>query len=76
MGWQDYHLHRFEMEGDSYSVISREADMLGDDFIDKKKVRLNLVIPGEKFKFADEYDFGDSWYHTSWWRRSSNLKRN
>ena len=64
MGWQDYHLHRFEIEGDSYSVISREADMLGDDFIDEKKVRLNRVIPGEKFKFAYEYDFGDSWYHT------------
>ena len=46
MGWQDYHLHRFKIEGDSYSVISGEADMLGDDFIDKKKVRLNLVIPG------------------------------
>ena len=64
MGWQDYHLHRFEIEGESYSVISREADMLGDDFIDEKKVRLNRVIPGEKFKFAYEYDFGDSWYHT------------
>jgi hypothetical protein len=46
MGWQDYHLHRFEIEGESYSVISREADMLGDDFIDEKKVRLNRVIPG------------------------------
>ena len=64
MGWQDYHLHMFTIEGERYSVISREADMLGDDFKDEKKVKLNRVIPGEKFKFTYEYDFGDSWYHT------------
>ena len=64
IGWDDYHLHKFVIEGEDYSVICREADMLGDDFTDEKKVRLNRVIPGEKFKFTYEYDFGDSWYHT------------
>jgi hypothetical protein len=63
MGWDDYHLHQFVIEGKEYSVISREADMLGDDFIDEKKVRLKRVISGEKFKFSYEYDFGDSWRH-------------
>jgi len=63
MGWYDYHLHQFLIEGERYSVISREADMLGDDFKNEKRVRLNRVIPGEKFEFAYEYDFGDSWYH-------------
>jgi len=63
MGWQDYHLHMFTIEGKNYSVISREADMLGDDFINEKRIRLNRVIPGEKFKFLYEYDFGDSWRH-------------
>lgn len=48
------------MDGESYSVISREADMLGDDFKDEKKFRLDRIIPGEKFKFVYEYDFGDS----------------
>jgi hypothetical protein len=32
MGWQDYHLHQFVINGECYSVISIEADMLGDDF--------------------------------------------
>jgi hypothetical protein len=37
--------------------------MLGDDFKDEKKVKLNRVIPAEKFKFTYEYDFGDGWNH-------------
>jgi hypothetical protein len=64
MGWYDCHLHQFMISGETYSVISIEADMLGDDFIDEKKVKLNRVIPGEKFKFTYEYDFGDGWDHT------------
>jgi hypothetical protein len=64
MGWQDYHLHQFVINGESYSVISIEADMLGDDFKDEKRFKLNRVIPGEKFKFTYEYDFGDGWDHT------------
>lgn len=63
MGWYDYHLHQFLIKGESYSVISREADMLGDDFKNEKRFRLNRVIPEEKFEFTYEYDFGDSWYH-------------
>jgi hypothetical protein len=64
MGWQDYHLHQFLINGESYSVISIEADMLGDDFKDEKRFKLSRVIPGEKFKFTYEYDFGDGWDHT------------
>ena len=64
MGWDDYHLHKFVIEDEDYSVICREANMLGDDFTDEKKVRLNRVIPGEKCKFSYEYDFGDNWRHT------------
>ena len=63
MGWQDYHLHMFTIAGKDYSVISREADMLGDDFINEKRIRLNRLIPEEKFRFTYEYDFGDSWRH-------------
>ncbi|MDD2754510.1 MAG: plasmid pRiA4b ORF-3 family protein, partial [Methanothrix sp.] len=40
------------------------ADMLGDDFKDEKRFKLSRVIPGEKFKFTYEYDFGDGWGHT------------
>ncbi len=64
MGWYNSHLHQFVISGEAYSVISREADMLGDDFIDEKKIVLNRVIPEEKFRFTYEYDFGDGWGHT------------
>jgi hypothetical protein len=64
MGWYDYHLHQFIIDGETYSVISIEADMLGDDFKDEKKFKLNKVIPWEKFEFTYEYDFGDGWGHT------------
>jgi len=64
MGWLNCHLHQFVIMGESYSVISIEADMLGDDFKDEKRFKLNRVIPGEKFKFTYEYDFGDGWGHT------------
>ena len=30
---------------------------------DEKKVKLDQVVPGEKFKFSYEYDFGDYWEH-------------
>jgi hypothetical protein len=64
MGWQDYHLHQFVIDGECYSVISIEADMQGDDFKDEKRFKLSRIIPGEKFKFTYEYDFGDGWDHT------------
>lgn len=64
MGWQDYHLHQFLINGESYSVISIEANMLGDDFKDEKRFKLNRVVPLEKLKFTYEYDFGDGWGHT------------
>ncbi|MEO1742971.1 MAG: plasmid pRiA4b ORF-3 family protein, partial [Cyanobacteria bacterium J06629_9] len=30
---------------------------------DESKVKLGKLIPGEKFKFFYQYDFGDSWEH-------------
>ncbi|OPY51135.1 MAG: Plasmid pRiA4b ORF-3-like protein [Methanosaeta sp. PtaU1.Bin112] len=64
MGWQNYHLHQFLINGECYSVISVEADMLGDDFKDEKRFKLSRVVPLEKIKFTYEYDFGDGWDHT------------
>lgn len=64
MGWQGYHLHQFVINGECYSVVSIEADMLGDDFKDEKRFKLSRVMPLEKLKFTYEYDFGDGWSHT------------
>ena len=45
MGWYNCHLHQFVIIGECYSVISIEADMLGDDFKDEKRFRLNRSHP-------------------------------
>jgi len=58
MGWGDYHLHAFRLGGMEYGQPEPELRMRSD-----KSVKLNQLIPGEKFKFQYEYDFGDSWDH-------------
>jgi hypothetical protein len=60
MGWADYHLHQFIVNGIYYSTPHP------DDFYevkDERRVALHQVASGEKFKFIYEYDFGDSWEH-------------
>jgi hypothetical protein len=60
MGWDDYHLHQFIIDGMTYSV-SDPADMF--EVIDEETVTLSQVVFEENTKFIYEYDFGDSWYH-------------
>jgi Plasmid pRiA4b ORF-3-like protein len=62
MGWTDSHLHQFIIGEKYYGVPHFEMD-LDLEMIDEEKVKLAKVIPGEKFKFRYEYDFGDSWTH-------------
>ncbi|MFZ6026847.1 MAG: plasmid pRiA4b ORF-3 family protein [Chloroflexota bacterium] len=63
MGWEDYHLHMFEIAGQSYGVP--EDDEFGDfDVKDETRHRLGQMNLPEKAKFSYEYDFGDSWAHT------------
>ena len=60
MGWTDSHLHQFIIGGTYYGVP--HPDM--EDTVDEDRAKLARIIPGEKFKFRYEYDFGDSWTHT------------
>jgi len=63
MGWEDAHLHAFNIGGESYgNPVDDEYGLFGT--IDEKRVKLNEVIPGEKSRFSYEYDFGDGWEHT------------
>ena len=60
MGWCDAHLHQFIVEGTYYGVPDP------DDYVevkDERQMRLNQIVPGVKYKFVYEYDFGDSWEH-------------
>ena len=62
MGWENSHLHAFEIGEDSYSApLEDRFDDL--DFKDERRMKLSQVVVSEGFKFAYEYDFGDSWDH-------------
>jgi hypothetical protein len=66
MGWDDYHLHEFEIDKKRYGdPIQWHNDFWGDDpeIGNEGKVKLSrLVEPGVK-KFHYQYDMGDSWWH-------------
>lgn len=61
MGWEDYHLHDFEIGGKRFEPPDEDGD--GDeDAIDEDSVVLSdLVEEGTRFLY--EYDFGDGWNH-------------
>ena len=65
MGWEDYHLHEFEIDGESYGPPQDEfTDPFGfSETINEKKVKLSEVICAEKVRFLYTYDFGDNWRH-------------
>jgi hypothetical protein len=60
MGWEGYHLYRFEVSGMEYGDPRMLEEMEGED---ARKVTLEALVQGEKDKFLYEYDFGDSWDH-------------
>lgn len=66
MGWEDYHLHEFEIDGKNYGPPQDGfADPLvffGEP-INEKKVKLSEVIRAEKARFLYTYDLGDDWRH-------------
>ncbi len=67
MGWEDYHLHEFEIQEQRYSAPMDEADGFSffedDTAVDERKVKLSQVVRKEKAEFIYTYDFGDDWRH-------------
>lgn len=59
MGWEDYHLHSFEIDGVRYGIPDPDFEL---EDIDDETVRMTDVV-GERARFDYEYDFGDSWHH-------------
>jgi len=59
-GWEDAHLHAFEVGGRRYSRPDLE---LWDEAADERKARLRDLgaRPGARLRYT--YDFGDSWEH-------------
>ena len=63
MGWDDYHLHLFQINQQSYGDPTDEID-LDTRKKSENRYRLNKIINTKGQKFTYEYDFGDGWLHT------------
>lgn len=64
MGWQNCHLHSFNVGNEEYGVPSPEYDDFEMKMLDEKKMTLKKVIALSVREFTYEYDPGDSWQHS------------
>lgn len=62
-GWEDHHLHRFEIDGERYGPLAPDGFDIEDDQTDEESVRLRQHIPpsGRRSRWIYTYDFGDGW---------------
>lgn len=65
MGWWNYHLHLFEIEGVRYGPPPEDDFDYGLELEDESAVRLVDLVPksGKRTRWVYEYDFGDGWRH-------------
>ena len=64
MGWENDHLHQFEVGGVAYAEHSPDFPELSFATKDEWRTRLSRVAPAVGRKFTYEYDFGDGWDHS------------
>jgi len=62
MGWENYHLYEFVIDGIHYGEPEEELGV-ELEVKDAKRAKLSQVVAGEKAKFIYIYDFGDYWRH-------------
>ena len=64
-GWENYHLHQFQIDGICYSQPAPDGDDFGMEFEDETNVYLSKLLPksSRKPRWMYEYDFGDGWRH-------------
>jgi hypothetical protein len=58
MGWEDYHLHLFEIDGVFYGDVEDFPGELGDE---ETTTVGDVAARASRFRY--EYDFGDGWEH-------------
>jgi hypothetical protein len=73
MGWEDYHMHMFEMKDPMTGLKLRIETPFEDDFggmfasrsnpIDEAKAKISQYFTLTNKKASYEYDFGDGWEH-------------
>jgi hypothetical protein len=59
MGWEDRHLHLFNIGDNSYGELDEESE---DEDLDEDSVLFSDLVKAP-IKFGYDYDFGDSWRH-------------
>jgi hypothetical protein len=67
MGWDDYHLHEFEIGSQRYGAPEQwQDDFWGDEpeMGNERKVKLGQLVEQGVKKIRYQYDMGDSWWHT------------
>jgi hypothetical protein len=62
MGWSDYHLHEFVVNGQRYGIPDPDYDEPGE-VIAEGRVRLEEVLPAPEACILYTYDMGDNWRH-------------
>ena len=64
-GWENSHLHQFQIGGVRYSLPAPDGDDLGMDGEDETDVLLSTLLPrsSRTARWVYEYDFGDGWRH-------------
>lgn len=63
MGWENYHLYRFEMGSRQYGEPHPDNDFYELDFKNSKRAKLGRLVKKKGASFLYEYDFGDRWIH-------------
>lgn len=63
MGWNDSHLHEFEIDAQRFGVPDPDPEEHDESLIDEATTTLGLVASeGDELSYL--YDFGDCWQHT------------
>jgi len=71
MGWEDDHMHEFEVGEDRIGPPAPQDFFAGDEPPrDERKTRLGEILDGHR-KFRYWYDFGDDWWHAIEIRKSA-----
>jgi hypothetical protein len=63
MGWDDYHLHEFNVGHERYGAPSQWENDFGDEVANEGKVKLSQMAGQGIKKFTYVYDMGDNWEH-------------
>lgn len=65
MGWDDYHLHEFEIGEERYGLPEQwESGLHEPEVRNSRKIKLSQLVEQGVKKFHYQYDMGDSWWHT------------